>query len=150
MVNGRESQVPEQKPPNEVTGLLSTLARSSDRWVQLATLGLIAFSGFGNWAATNNASQQTFAGQLEIRREAREQLNDLHRWIQGNMDEFHKGNEDVAANRRTLQKVIEEIHQAEKNQTLLLENQAKILENDAIVLAEVRKGVEKLSDQKRH
>lgn len=142
-----------QKPADHGPGtsaVLTTLAQSPNQWVQLATVGLIALSGLGNWMATNQASDRSSEGQREIRKEVREQIDDVHRWIGQNMDEFHRGNQNAESNRRMLESFNAELLDFERRQlsgletqSVMLKNQQKILENDTLVLSEVHKIVEK-------
>lgn len=60
--------------PPKGNGLLSTLAASGDRGIQLAIIVLIAFSGGGNFLTTVNRSDENRA---EILR-AIKQINELH------------------------------------------------------------------------
>jgi Flp pilus assembly protein TadB len=99
--------------PDDKAHLLSALAHSTNKYVQVTTLILIALAGIGNWIATWNSANQnkneieisrTVAaqGEARIKAEMIAQVAEIHRWIQAATDEFHKGNEDSAANRKTL------------------------------------------------
>jgi len=104
---------PASKPqPNGTAQLLTTLAQSGDKWIQFGILCLVGISGFGNWFATQNSGQQNLAGQERIKQEVREQINDMHGWIEDNrrfikesVDEFHRGNADSSANRKLLERI---------------------------------------------
>lgn len=138
---------------------LSTLAQSSNRWVQLGTLGLIAFSGFGNWVATWNSSDRNkqeieisrrvaWEGEQRIRDEVRKQVADIHEWMRNATAEFHQGNEDSAKNRKTLAGILDDIHASQANQIRMLQNQTTLLkgqnaamENDSRILAEINRAL---------
>ena len=109
----------------EVISLLKTLAHSSDKWVQLGTLGLIALSGLGNWAATWNSADRNkseieisrrvnFEGEQRIKAELVRQVAEIHAWMKDATDEFHKGNADSAANRKSLAQLSDEINDIER------------------------------------
>jgi|SRR5215471_21169956 len=150
-------------PPEKQNGsqsVLATLASSPNQWVQLATVGLVALSGFSNFAATWNSSDRNKTeievsrriveeNTQRIREEARKQLDDLHTWIMNSTDEFHRGNEDSAANRRALARILDNVEGAIKNQTALLAGQKTMMENDSAVLGEVHKLVEQLATYKK-
>jgi hypothetical protein len=116
---------PNAKPPNGALALLSTLAHSSDKWVQLGTLGLIGLSGFGNWVATWNSANQNrqeievsrrvnWEGQERVRAEVVRQIQEIHTWMRNATEEFHRGNEDSAANRKTLKELAEDMEKLEQ------------------------------------
>lgn len=152
--------MPEQSPkPNGVMALLSTLAHSTDKWVQLGTLGLIALSGFGNWLATWNSSDRNkqeievsrrvaWEGEQRIREDVRKQVADIHEWMRRSTEEFHQGNEDSAKNRKTLAGILDDIHASQANQTQMLKNQTALLEGqnaamerDSRILAEINRAL---------
>jgi hypothetical protein len=119
------NQDPSSKPSNGALSLLSTLAHSTDKWVQLGTLGLIAFSGFGNWVATWNSANQNrqeievsrrvnWEGQERVRTEVVRQIQEIHTWMRNATEEFHKGNEDSAANRKMLKELAEDMEKLEQ------------------------------------
>jgi len=127
---------PASKPPqpNGTTQLLATLAQSGDKWIQFGILCLVGLSGLGNFFATQTAQLQNTAGQDRIRVEVREQIAEMHTWIQQNrewikqsVDEFHKGNADSSENRKILEQFKEEIIGFEKRQLAMLNNQTEIL-----------------------
>lgn len=112
--------MPDSPKPNGMTAVLSALAQSANKWVQLGTLGLIGLTGFGNWAATWNSSDRNkqeieisrrvaWEGEQRIRAEVIKQVADIHEWMRNATDEFHKGNEDSAYNRKTLAKLSDEL-----------------------------------------
>jgi hypothetical protein len=151
-----------EKPANgnEKAKLLTTLAQSPNQWVQLATVGLVAMSGIGNWAATWNSSdrnkseieisrQVAFEGQQRIREEARRQIDDIHKWMGDALDEFHRGNADSAANRKILAKAQDQLVEFERRQTIALENQVQIVKTQGQILTEVREMVEQFDKFKR-
>ena len=143
--------LPSKPPPNGMSSVLTSLAHSTDRWVQLGTLALIGLSGFGNWVATWNSADRNkeeieinrrvaAEGEARIRAEVVRQVQDIHTWMREASDEFHKGNEDSAVTRKTLTELVHhldyELGETEKrltgslhNQTHMLENQGQMLEN---------------------
>jgi hypothetical protein len=101
------------KPSNGASSVLSTLAKSSDRWVQLGTLGLIALSGAGNWVATWNSADRNkqeievsrrvaWEGEQRIKAEVIRQVQEMHDWMAQARVAFSQGNSDSAANRKML------------------------------------------------
>ena len=134
-----------------MSSVLTSLAHSTDRWVQLGTLALIGLSGFGNWVATWNSADRNkeeieinrrvaAEGEARIRAEVVRQVQDIHTWMREASDEFHKGNEDSAVTRKTLTELVHhldyELGETEKrltgsldNQTHMLANQGQMLEN---------------------
>src|SRR5215469_12501250 len=108
------------KSSNGMVQLLTALAHSGDKWVQFGILLLVGLSGFGNWVATWNSADRnkqeievsrrvTWEGQERIRQEVFRQVAEIHRWMQEATEEFHKGNEDSASNRRTLAGVVRDM-----------------------------------------
>lgn len=76
-------------------------------------------------------------GERWIREEVIRQVADIHRWLRESTDEFHKGNEDSASNRKTLTELVvhlDKLGEAEKRLTISLENQAHMLENQGQML----------------
>jgi hypothetical protein len=135
-----------QPPQNSV---LTTLAGSSHAWVQLATVALVAVSGFSNWFATNNSAARSQAelemnrratneSEARIKAEVARQVADIHSWLTQATDEFHQGNADSAANRKTLLELVaaqqDNITQFETRVTALLTNQGSILKNQTELL----------------
>jgi Flp pilus assembly protein TadB len=117
-----------EKPPQNgsagLSGVLTTLASSSHAWVQLATVGMIGLSGIGNWVATWNSADRNkteieisrrvaWEGEQRIREDVRKQINDMHEWMDQAKEEFHRGNQDSAANRQMLLKTIEQLNDIE-------------------------------------
>ena len=159
--------LPSKPPPNGMSSVLRSLAHSTDRWVQLGTLALIAFSGVGNWVATSNSADRNkeqieinrrvaAEGEARIRAEVVRQVQEIHTWMREASDEFHKGNEDSAVTRKTLTELVHhldyELGETEKrltdsldNQTHMLANQGQMLENQTNGL----KSQEKLLQQIR-
>ena len=148
--------------------LLTTLAQSGHAWVQFGTLALIALSGLGNWVATWNSADRNkteievsrrvaWEGEQRIREELRKQVNEIHAWMKDATDEFHKGNEDSAANRRTLNQVVREDLEgfenrqqaALNNQNKIMASQSEILKNDTVLLREIHEVVEQFAQWKR-
>src|SRR4029077_1082595 len=123
--------------------VLTTLASSSNMWVQLSTVALVAISGFGNWAATWESSdrnkQEIVQKADRIRAEAKQQIDDIHKWIAESQDEFHKGNIDSSINRRILSQFKDEMSDFERRQMVMLSNQSSMLENQGKILAEQNK-----------
>jgi hypothetical protein len=95
------------------TALLSTLAQSSSKWVQLATVGLVAMSGLGNWLATNNNASETRIQVNVAREQAYRNLKDLH----DALDDFEKRQKAV----------LEGLQVSARNQQQMLDNQGRIL-----------------------
>jgi|SRR5215472_2244248 len=159
---------PQPKQPNGTAALLTTLAQSGNQWVQLGTLLCVGIAGIGNWVATWNSSDRNkqeieisrrvnWESNEKVRQEVIKQVGDIHDWMRGATEEFHKGNEDSAANRRTLNQVMrEDLEGFERRQQAALDNQnrimasqTKILENDAILLREIHTVVEKFDKWKQ-
>jgi hypothetical protein len=112
---------PQAPKPNGPANVLSLLAQSPDKWVQLGTLALISLSGLGNWAATWNSSNQTkdeiSHGQERIRQEVIAQVRDIHQWVNDSKEEFHRANQDSASNKRLLIKLSDQIDDIEHRLT---------------------------------
>jgi hypothetical protein len=159
---------PNAKSPNGALALLSTLAQSTNKWVQLGTLALIAFSGIGNWLATWNSSnanrteievnrRENSQGQERLRAEVARQVEEIHSWIRSSTEEFHKGNEDSAANRKLLNQLVKEDLDAFErrqntslnNQNQMMKNQSQMLENDSVLIRETHDLVEKIEKWKK-
>jgi uncharacterized protein HemX len=101
---------------NGAIALLARLAHSGNAWVQFGILVLVGLSGLGNWVATWNAGDRNKAeievsrrinqeNQDRLREEVRQQVAEIHRWINEARTEFHRGNEDSAANRKMLEEL---------------------------------------------
>jgi hypothetical protein len=114
------------KPPNH-HNLLTTLAQSGNHWVQLGTLALVGFAGLGNWAATWNSSDRNkqeieisrrvaWESEARIKQEMIAQVAEIHRWMREATDEFHRGNEDSAYNRKTLDQIKKDLEDLQKKQ----------------------------------
>jgi hypothetical protein len=115
-------QPPASQPPqsNGVDKLLMTLAQSGDKWIQFSVLVLVGLSGLGNWAATWNSSDRNkqeievsrrvaWESNERIRQEVIKQVADIHEWMKNATEEFHKGNEDSASNKRMLQRLCDKL-----------------------------------------
>jgi hypothetical protein len=100
--------------------LLSVLAQSTNKWVQLGTLGLIGLSGLGNWMATWNSADRnkaeieisrrvTWEGEQRIKAEVVRQVQEIHDWVAQARTAFSQGNADSAENRRMLTKLIQDV-----------------------------------------
>src|ERR1700740_6485 len=111
---------PNAKPPNGMVALLSTLAHSSDKWVQLGTLALIGLSGIGNGAATWNSADRNkneieisrraaWEGEPRIKAEVISQVREMHDWIEQARTSFSQGNADSAENRKMLVKLTQDV-----------------------------------------
>jgi hypothetical protein len=100
-------------PEQNKTALLTTLAQSSSQWVQLATVGLVAVSGLGNWLATNNNGGETRTQVAVAREQAFRDLRDLHNAL----DDFEKRQKAV----------LEGLQLSARNQQQMLDNQGRIL-----------------------
>jgi hypothetical protein len=161
--------LPSKPPPNGMSSVLTSLAHSTDRGVQFGTLALIALSGFGNWFVTLNSGDRNrqeieinrrvaWEGEQRIKAEVVRQVADIHNWVRESTDEFHKGNEDSAANRKMLAdlvKIDQELEKTEKrllasldNQTRMLENQGQMLDNQAQGVKSLQKIVQEFGQQK--
>jgi hypothetical protein len=143
------AQKPAENGPN---ALLAKLATSGDKTVQLGILILVGLSGLGNFLSTQSASRENLSGQQAIQAAVREQINDIHHWQEANynwvrrsIDEFHKGNEDTAANRKMLQALLDEFGTAIESQTKMLENQTRMLQNQNVTMANDTKILEELA-----
>jgi hypothetical protein len=120
---------PDSQPPakssNGMMNLLSVLAQSTNKWVQLGTLVLIALSGFGNWVATWNSADRNKAeieisrrvaweGEQRIKAEVIRQVQDMHDWMEQAQTSFRQGNADSAENRRMLVKLTQDVDELER------------------------------------
>jgi hypothetical protein len=146
---------------NGTAKLLTVLAQSGNQWVQLATVGLVALSGVGNWVATWNSSDRNkqeieisrrvaWEGEQRIREEVRHQIEDIHKWIQDSIDEFHKGNADSAQNKRLLGEFKEELAGFEARQLAVLNNQNSIMANQTQLLNDLHNFVKECQKQLEH
>jgi hypothetical protein len=115
----------EGPPKNGVGAILTVLAQSSNAWVQLGTLGMIAISGFTNWAATWNSADRNkseieisrrvaYEGEQRIKAELVRQVQEIHDWMQQARISYSQGNTDSAENRKTLAKVTQELDDIER------------------------------------
>jgi len=143
--------MPGEQPKNGGNGtskLLTVLAQSGNQWVQLATVGLVALSGLGNWVATWNSSDRNkqeieisrrvaWESNERVRQEVIKQVDDIHQWMKASTEEFHRGNEDSAANKKVLLVFKEELEGFEARQLSVLLNQNKMMESDSQVLNEI-------------
>jgi hypothetical protein len=120
---------PDSQPPakssNGMMNLLSVLAQSTNKWVQLGTLGLIGFSGLGNWIATWNSADRNKAeieisrrvaweGEQRIRAEVVRQVQEMHDWVAQARNSFSQGNADSAENRKMLVKLTQDVDDIER------------------------------------
>jgi hypothetical protein len=119
---------PAKQGGNGPAAVLSTLARSADRWVQLATLALIGFSGFGNWLATQSTSKENLSGQDRIRDEMRQKLDEVHRWIKTDI------HDEVDAFEGRQKNGLNKINDGLDKQNQLMANQQQMLKNQAVML----------------
>jgi hypothetical protein len=105
--------------------VLSTLASSGNTWVQLATVGMIAFSGVGNWIATWNSADRnkteievsrrvTWESEQRIKAEVVRQIQEMHDWVAQARAAFAQGNTDSAENRRMLVKLSQKVDDIER------------------------------------
>lgn len=103
-----------QSKRNGALAALTSLAQSGHAWVQFGVIVLIGLSGLGNWIATWNSADRNkqeieisrrvaWEGEQRIREDVRKQVAEMHRWMQEATEEFHRGNEDSAANRKMLE-----------------------------------------------
>jgi len=77
-------------------------------------------------------------------------VSEIHKWMQEATDEFHKGNADSAANRRTLNQLMrEDLEAFERRQVQALENQNQMMKSDAQLLNDTHQIVKRLEDLKR-
>lgn len=139
--------------PNGTAAAISTLASSSNMWVQMATVALVALSGFSNFAATwksaDRNKEEIVDGQNRIRNEVIKQVADIHQWIMDSQEEFHKGNTDTAANRKTLLQFKEEVEDFERRQIKILDNQNALMAVDSKLLSETHEMTTKLEELHR-
>ncbi len=116
---------PAKNGPVGILTVLSTLASSGNTWVQLATVGLIAFSGFGNWVATWNSADRnkteievsrrvSWEGEQRIKAEVVRQVQEMHDWVAQARAAFAQGNMDSAENRRMLVKLSQNVDDIER------------------------------------
>jgi len=105
--------------------LLTTLAQSGHAWVQFGTLLLIAVTGVFNWVATWNASDRNkeelqvnrrvaWEGEQRLREDMRKQLQEVHDWIKESKDDFNRGNQDSAENRKMLTNLLQDVNGIER------------------------------------
>jgi len=151
----------EEAKKNGVVAVLTQLAHSGHAWVQFGTLILIGLSGFGNWVATWKSADRnkdeieisrraTWEASERVRQEVFRQVSEIHKWMQEATDEFHKGNADSAANRRTLNQLMrEDLEAFERRQVQALENQNQMMKSDAQLLNDTHQIVKRLEDLKR-
>ena len=151
------------QPPQNSSGILTTLAGSSHAWVQLATVALVALSGVGNWIATNQSAARSQA-ELELNRRATgesetrlkaelvRKVAEIHSWLKDAQAEFHQGNLDSAANRKTLLELVNaqqtNINDFETRLTALLSNQGNMLKNQNDLLQGQTKMLETLRKER--
>jgi hypothetical protein len=116
---------PPAKSSNGMMNLLSVLAQSTNKWVQLGTLGLIGLSGLGNWVATWNSADRNKAeieisrrvaweGEQRIKAEVVRQVQEVHDWVAQSRTAFSQGNVDSAENRKMLTKLIQDVDDIER------------------------------------
>jgi hypothetical protein len=139
------------KPPNGAAAILSTLAQSANKWVQLGTLAMVALSGIGNWLATwRSASENRHEiekGQERVKAELVRQVEQMHTWMAEAADEFHKGNADSAANRKMLNELVkEDLDTFERRQQASLNNQNQIIQE----IHDIVEKLEQWSKAKEH
>ena len=160
MPGEKQSNGVPQQQPNGQTSVLSTLAQSSNQWVQLATVGLVALSGFGNFSATWNSADRNkeeievsrrvaFEGEQRIRAEVAKQVAEIHNWMRDATDEFHKGNADSAANKKMLVDFKDEVIGFEKRQLTALDNQKEIIRVKGQILTHTHEIVERFERWKK-
>ena len=128
--------------------LLNALAQSPHQWVQLATVALVALTGFANWAATQNSGDRSrheieearranTEGQQRIKDEVVRQVAEIHSWLKQAQEEFHAGNADSANNRKILLAFKDELAAFETRQLAALDNQTAILKNQSAILQQL-------------
>jgi len=151
----------EEAKKNGVVAVLTQLAHSGHAWVQFGTLVLIGLTGLGNWVATWESADRNkdeieisrkvaWEGQEKVKDEVRRQVADIHKWMIEATEEFHKGNADSAANRRTLNQLMrEDLEAFERRQVQALENQNQMMKSDAQLLNDTHQIVKRLEDLKR-
>jgi hypothetical protein len=140
---------PPQNPKNaNSTAILTTLAQSGNKWVQLGIVALVALTGIGNWLATWNSGDRSrteievsrrvaYEGEQRIRQEVQRQVSDIHSWLRAATDEFHTGNADSAQNKKILEGFVTELTHFEERQLTALNNQTQMLKNQSQILEEL-------------
>jgi hypothetical protein len=101
------------EPKNGTVALLTSLASSGDKMIQLGILVLVGLSGLGNWLATNNNGGETRTQVNVAREQAFRDLRDLHNAL----DDFEKRQKAV----------LDGLQVSARNQQQMLDNQARIL-----------------------
>jgi hypothetical protein len=101
------------EPRNGVLTLLSSLASSGDKMIQLGILILVGLSGLGNWLATNNNANETRTQVNVAREQAFRDLRDLHNAL----DDFEQRQKAV----------LDGLQVSARNQQQMLDNQGRIL-----------------------
>jgi hypothetical protein len=108
---------------HNVTTLLTTLASSGDNWVKLGTLALVAFSGFGNWIATQHNGGEINANGALLR-EQRAQLVKEVGQMHDQVNDIYRQFDDVVERQKQDMTMIKE---SLANQTQMLKNQQQML-----------------------
>lgn len=117
--------MPAEQNHKGMMALLTTLAQSGHAWVQFGTLLLIAVTGVFNWVATWNASDRNkeelqvnrrvaWEGEQRLREDMRKQLQEVHDWIKESKDDFNRGNQDSAENRKMLTNLLQDVNGIER------------------------------------
>jgi len=146
--------------PKTNGAVLTTLAQSGHQWVQLATVGLVALSGLGNWVATWNSADRNkaeievsrkvaFEGEQRIKAELVKQVAEIHEWMRAATSEFHQRNVDSAANKKSLQEFKDDMTAFEIRQLSALTNQEKMLDNQGKILTEIHEIVTRFDRVKK-
>ncbi len=100
-------------PEENKTAVLTTLAQSSNKWVQLATVGLVGLTGFGNWIATHQDGVET-----------RTELNASRLQAFRNIKDLHDALEDFEKRQKAM---LDGLQLSARNQQQMLDNQGRIL-----------------------
>jgi hypothetical protein len=101
------------EPKSGTVALLTSLASSGDKMIQLGILVLVGLSGLGNWLATNNNGGETRTQVNVAREQAFRDLRDLHNAL----DDFEKRQKAV----------LDGLQVSARNQQQMLDNQSRIL-----------------------
>jgi hypothetical protein len=108
-----EQQSGASSKQNGNLAILTTLAQSTSHWVQLATVGLIALSGLGNWLATQKDGVETRTELSASREQAFRNIKELH----DALDDFEKRQKAI----------LDGLQLSARNQQQMLDNQGRIL-----------------------
>lgn len=111
-------------PPKNGVNALLTMASTGDNWVKLATIGLVAFSGAGNWFATKQdgaQSREQIEQKIEqVRSQAASEIHEVYVKLKESGDAFRANNEDSARARELAEQNTKELAEILKTQQQIL------------------------------